>query len=388
MISIKDPIHGMIYFPQEFKYLLNHPIMNRLRRIKQLSLAYLIYPGATHTRYEHSLGVYGLVEKYFHIQNIMRARDRTERTYYQKLSENERRALIQQSRYYALLHDVGHVAFSHDAEHVLGLMYSGEIKAHFEREKQYVKVEDLKDNNGKPNHKFHEQLGMALSQLIIDDIGKNLKLPSDFELLEVPLISFDAGLDRLDYLVRDAYYTGTSYGVIETDFILKNILLINPNWREHNSWRIDIEGSKSIEAMLIGRYMMFQNVYNHNKVLKAAAILRKLIYRALKHNVLTLEDIINSGDDVVLWKLSRAEDRKIRTWALDIINRRLDIYKQIDPENRSELDVLESDEDIFIYVSEGKSIDSSLVPKSALIEALLNEQTKSILLVFKRDPKN
>lgn len=140
--------------------------------------------------------------------------------------------------------------------------------------------------------------------------------------------------------------------------------------------------------MLIGRYMMFQNVYNHNKVLKAAAILRKLIYRALKHNVLTLEDIINSGDDVVLWKLSRAEDRKIRTWALDIINRRLDIYKQIDPENRSELDVLESDEDIFIYVSKGKSIDSSLVPKSALIEALLNEQTKSILLVFKRDPKN
>jgi putative nucleotidyltransferase with HDIG domain len=163
MYVIRDPIHGLIKISEKEKKIIDQPIFQRLRRIKQLSVEYLVYPSATHTRFEHSLGVMELSGKMASV-----------------LKWN-----VEEARLAGLLHDIGHIAFSHSGEKLLPLF----------------------------GFENHEDLGKEMLEAMGIGLGE-----------EEYLVSFDYGSDRMDYLVRDAYHTGTAYGIIEYDTIIRNLV--------------------------------------------------------------------------------------------------------------------------------------------------------------------
>ncbi len=251
--KVKDPIHGMVYFSENEKSIIDNKAFQRLRRIKQLDSSYYVYPGAMHTRFEHSIGV-------MHLAGEMA----------QKLGED-----IEEARLYGLTHDVGHVAFSHDGEYVL------------------QKLNIIQD---------HEELGKRL-----------LKEYFDLEVKPIDIVYFEFGSDRLDYLKRDAYYTGVSYGVIELDNIIANLE------RYNGTLGIKEKAIESAESMLIGRHMMFSAVYFHKTGLVVSAMLRKMLEEALKTEQIILNDLIWRGDEVILDMLKE----KGNIWAKRILERNL-----------------------------------------------------------------
>ncbi|MCX8154588.1 MAG: HD domain-containing protein [Candidatus Micrarchaeota archaeon] len=355
MLTIYDSLHGMVYFNRIYAKLVDDYLVNRLRRVRQLSLAHLIYPGATHTRFQHSIGVYALVDRYFDVVRKLEENNID-------MSDREIQEQIKIAKIYGLLHDLGHVSFSHDSEQVLNIINQDRnITLTYNDEE--IKIN--KQSNTKP---FHERLGEKLANRLIEKYRDEYRNENgeneldNVEFQEHPLISFEAGLDRLDYLMRDSYYTGVMLGSIDTEYILNNIYFIG-NWRKKENWRVKNEAKQNIESMLIARHMMFQKVYNHPKVIAAAAILQKCLYKAFTGDDITLNDLIYDGDDVILWKLANTvKNERVRRWCKDIINRRIYYTSKLEPDSSGEnqitrrmKDIWESDDDIFIYVVRGKN---------------------------------
>ncbi|HPI54499.1 MAG TPA: HD domain-containing protein, partial [Chitinophagaceae bacterium] len=222
---INDPVHGFITIDHELIYqLIAHPYYQRLRRIKQMALAYLVYPGAVHTRLHHSLGAYHLM----HLAILELRQKGTEIT-----PEEELGAKIA-----ILLHDIGHGPFSHALEHTI------------------VDV-------------THE----ALSILIMEKLNRIFqgKLDTAIQIFknEYPkkflhqLISGQLDVDRMDYLARDSFFTGVSEGVIGYDRIIKMLTV------ENDQLLVEEKGIHSIEKFLIARRLMYSQVYLHKTVLSS-----------------------------------------------------------------------------------------------------------------------
>lgn len=337
MVTIKDPIHGLIHLEGKFQDIVQHPLFIRLKYIKQLSLAHLVYPGATHTRYQHSIGVYGLTDKFFRMFT---------RSFKNDIDLKE----IESVKMYALLHDIGHISFSHDSEAVLSIM-NNKLTYNYENTSITINEEYT-----------HEKFGEKLISIISSELDLD-----DYSIKNYNIISDEIGFDRLDYLVRDAYYTGTTYGIID-EYVLDLI-----KYKTGGNIELDIENGSSknkrtIESILIARYMMFNNVYHHNTIIKAAAILRKLLYMALEYDVITFQDLVDAGDEAILWKLSNLDQnkyKKIRDLARDLWYRRLNKYtfKNTDVEdfdNKKILEYMECD-DLFIYWTKGKKVDKRFI---------------------------
>lgn len=375
-IELYDSIHGMIHFDGVYKEILDHNFLNRLRRVRQLSLAYLLYPGATHTRFQHSVGVYGLVDKYFYIQSKLRNID---------INDDETQEQIKIAKTYGLLHDIGHVSFSHDAEEVLATVNRKEDIIYRQGKMEIIM-------NRTQDHKaFHERFGREIANMIIQEIIQKHKDKDwliDVKFQEHPLISFEIGLDRLDYLVRDSYYTGVMLGSIDSEYILNNIFFEN-DWKDEKNWKIKSDAKENVESMLIARYMMFQKVYNHEKVIKAAAILQKCLYRAFTEGQIDLGELVNDGDDVILWKLGyKVNNEKVRRWGRDLIYRNLRGYKlrhaeETDSDEQEKIyemriDIWESDNQ-FIYVTKGKDARKEKKKMAELLDISMNEIEDSLI---------
>jgi len=179
MKTIRDPIHGSISLSDHELAILDTPEFQRLRRVKQLGFSYLVYPSATHTRFEHCLGAL------FVAHRLGKSLD---------LSTDS----VNKIRLAALLHDVGHGPFSHVSEDSLqGIV---DVK-HEEYSEKIIK-------------------NSAISE-IIEDAGFSPNEIADISRGKIPplgdMVSSQIDVDRMDYLVRDAYYTGASYGVIDLD---------------------------------------------------------------------------------------------------------------------------------------------------------------------------
>ena len=234
---INDPLYGFISITDPLILsLINHPYFQRLKRVQQMALASTVYPGATHTRFQHSLGAY-------HLMHLA-------------LDNLKNRGIIitpqeeQAAKIAILLHDIGHGPFSHALEkHLL-------INIHHENVSLLI-METL-------NKEFNNQLETAIS------IFKNT-YPKKFLY---QLISGQLDVDRMDYLMRDSFYTGVSEGVIGYDRILKMLYVIN------NNIVVEEKGIISIEKFLIARQHMFWQVYRHKTVLAAEKMLVKIIERA------------------------------------------------------------------------------------------------------------
>ena len=233
---INDPVYGFITVdhPLIFK-VINHPFYQRLRRIYQMALAHLVYPGAVHTRFHHSLGAYHLMGNAI---NELKSKG-VEITAEEDVAA---KAAI-------LLHDIGHGPFSHALENVL-----------------------LKDIH-------HETLSLHIMRLMNDEFGGELQTAIDIFTDKHPkkflhqLVSGQLDVDRMDYLTRDSFFTGVSEGVIGYDRIIKMLVVNN------GELMVEEKGIYSIEKFLVARRLMYWQVYLHKTVLSAEKMLVKITER-------------------------------------------------------------------------------------------------------------
>jgi HD superfamily phosphohydrolase len=277
-ITIRDPIHGQIDLNQTEQKILDSTIFQRLRGIKQVGLTYLVYPGAHHTRFEHSLGSLFLANKFGLGLQLTK-----EELYYVRLA--------------ALLHDIGHMAFSHDSETVVKKFFN---KNHEQIGEELILNSELKE--------IIEKEGFCPKTIIQLIKGKNFG----------KLISFEVGADRLDYLLRDAYYTGVAYGIIEWERIISTT-----KWK-NNKPIISFGGLEAAESVLLARFSMFHTVYYHHTIRIARAMFQKALELALENRFVSLEDLKNYSDYSLFNKLIGFEQSKN---FIQAINKR-ELYKR------------------------------------------------------------
>ena len=242
---INDPIYGFITLERGIIFdLIEHPYFQRLRRITQLGLSYLVYPGAYHTRFHHALGCMFLMKKA--IQQI--------RNKGHEITEKEAEAL----KIAILLHDIGHGPFSHALENSIVNNISHEH------------LSSLFMN--KLNEEFNGKLDLAIKIF-------NNKHPKKFLH---QLVSSQLDMDRLDYLKRDSFFTGVTEGNIGTERIINMLDVVK------DKLVIEEKGIYSIEKFLIARRLMYWQVYLHKTVLSAENTLIKILKRA--------KDLIQKGE--------------------------------------------------------------------------------------------
>ncbi|HVK46489.1 MAG TPA: HD domain-containing protein [Pseudobacter sp.] len=234
---INDPVYGFITIDHPVIFqVIAHPYYQRLRRIHQMAMAHLVYPGAVHTRLHHSLGAYHLMCMALHeLRN--KGIDITPE------EEVAAKAAI-------LLHDVGHGPFSHALEHVL--------------------IKGVK----------HENISLRIIRTINEEMNGQLDLAIAIFTNQYhkpflyQLISGQLDVDRMDYLSRDSFFTGVSEGVIGYDRILKMLTV------HEGELMVEEKGIYSIEKFLVSRRLMYWQVYLHKAVLSAEKMLVKILERA------------------------------------------------------------------------------------------------------------
>ena len=244
---LNDPVYGFITLNKGILLnIVDHPYFQRLGRIKQLGLTYLVYPGAHHTRFHHAIGAAYLME-----QAVQTLKDNGI-----LISNDEKTAVILA----ILLHDIGHGPFSHALENsfVTGISHE-EISKFF--------MHSL-------NHAFGGDLALAIE--IFED-----KYPKRFLH---DLVSSQLDMDRLDYLKRDSFFTGVSEGVVSNQRIIKMFSVVN------DEIVIKEKGIYSIEKFIVARRLMYWQVYLHKTVLSAEFLLAKILERA--------RELLNSGSNL------------------------------------------------------------------------------------------
>lgn len=226
-MNIRDPLHGYISLTEEEEELIDTPQLQRLRRIRQLGLSYLVYPGATHTRFQHSLGVMHLAGKFADSLELDDEKKREVRTA-------------------ALLHDSGHGPFSHASEFVA-------------------------ERHGLGHEEISCRVAEELSERYSADASRVKKMIKG--KLEIgQIVAGDIDADRIDYLMRDAHTSGLQHGQIESDTIIR--------LAEINSRRIvfDFKAVQALESLFTARFHMIKSLYNHH----ASQIAEKMLERALE----------------------------------------------------------------------------------------------------------
>lgn len=232
-----DPVYGFITIPNELIFdIIEHPYFQRLRRIRQLGLSHLVYPGALHTRFHHSVGA-------MHLMNIA---IKTLRDKGQEITNDEALG----ASIAILLHDIGHGPYSHTLEHSI------------------------------VNGVNHEDISAIYMDRLNEEFNNNLSLGIQIFRDEYPkkflhkLVTSQLDMDRLDYLKRDSFFTGVSEGIINADRIIKMLQIVD------DEIMVEAKGIYSIEKFIIARRLMYWQVYLHKTVIAAEYMLMKVLKRA------------------------------------------------------------------------------------------------------------
>ena len=234
---INDPIYGFITIPSSIIFeLIEHRYFQRLRRISQMGMSYLVYPGAHHTRFQHAIGAMHLMQKA--VQTLIFKGV--------KISAEESEAL-----YIAiLLHDIGHGPFSHAMEHSI-------VEGIDHESISLLFMSEL-------NKEFNNRLTLAI-QIFSDNYHRNFFYQ---------LISGQLDMDRLDYLKRDSFYTGVSEGSINSERLISMLNVVE------DKLVVEEKGIYSVEKFIIARRLMYWQVYLHKTSLVAEQLLTRLLKRA------------------------------------------------------------------------------------------------------------
>lgn len=256
--SIRIPVHGFVEFDDWERDVINHPVFQRLRRIRQLAFTDHIYPGSTHSRFEHSLGVMHIATRLYDAIVKKYGPLLEDRLGYNPEKSNAKK-LIRMS---ALLHDVGHAPCSHTGEKLLPQKQSGKRFSHEEYTAELIRHE-MKDVIDDHNINRREQY-VSASDIADFYLGKP-RFGAEILFWRV-LVTGQLDSDRMDYLLRDSLHCGVAYGHYDLDRIIDTVAIVaNESPDLHTDLQIAISegGRHAAEGLVLARYFMFQQVYFH-----------------------------------------------------------------------------------------------------------------------------
>ncbi len=273
---VRDPLWNTIRLTSTAVRIVDTPAFQRLRYIRQLGFAHLVYPGATHTRFDHALGVYHLARTAL---RLLRE---------QGTAPDEAWVDAELIPYAALLHDIGHYAYSHALEE----LEPDNIPAdHEEVSARFFDVPELRS--------ALLPLGPGASQRIHGMIRGSGSAPLR------GLVSGSLDLDKMDYLRRDARFCGVPYGEVDVDRLLQGLQLLQDP--ETGAWEVGVheKAVAALESLLFARYQMFRNVYWHHGVRAATALYKRIVEEALKEEILDREELVGPTDEELLYEIGR-----------------------------------------------------------------------------------
>ena len=277
--EIRDVIYGFIKFDEQEREIINHPAFQRLRRIRQLSLTDMVYPGSIHTRFEHSIGVMQMATDMYDCITEKSGALLEELLSFDEAGIKRWRKVI---RLAALLHDVGHPPFSHAGEDLMPLRTKNGTQR-YEHEEYSIAIIKEKFHDLIEDHPINRNYGIKVDE-VTALLGDPTVKSTSFALLWKNLISGQLDADRADYLLRDSLHSGVNYGVYDRNRLIHCMVL---GKTETDSPIIAIQdgGWHIAESLVLARYQMFSQVYFH----QTRRIYDRHIYLASK------EVLINMG---------------------------------------------------------------------------------------------
>ncbi len=292
---VRDPLWSNIRVERDLLAVIDTPVVQRLRYVRQLGHAFLVYPGATHTRFEHALGAYHLARRALdHLRELAGQA---------AVGPDDGRTV----RLAALLHDIGHYPFSHALEEA-----------------------------GLPRHEALAERRLADPELaaVLEALGVRPErlLPLIRGTSDAPLaglISGSVDVDKLDYLSRDAMMCGVPYGVIDVERLLASLTLVDgAGAGGRPALALHEKGLAALESLLFAKYQMYRNVYWHHAVRSATAMFKRLVHEAVTDRVIDAATLPAATDEGLMHQLLGADrtgladglrERKLYKRALELI---------------------------------------------------------------------
>ena len=267
---IRDSVYGDINLSEFEVKVMDMPQFQRLRRIKQLGLISLIYPGATHTRFEHCLGTMNLGSKL--AEEL-------------ELDQDD----VDLIRISALLHDIGHGPFSHVSEGVLSF-------PHEELTRYVVTQTSIRD--------------LLEEKFDVNEIADIINGKGHLG----PIVSGELDVDRMDYLLRDSHNTGVSYGIIDYERIISNLKL-------EDGLILDIKGVQAAEGALVSRYFMYPSVYQHHTTRIVNSMFRRALQKTFDEKIIDEHEIYRYDDSDITSMFRNSENEYVRDIMFRLDNR-------------------------------------------------------------------
>lgn len=301
-IVIRDPVWNTIRIDPVAASIIDTAPFQRQRYIRQLGLAHLVYPGATHTRFDHALGVYHLAVRAI---RILKSGPPV------PLEAWEGARLVP---YAALLHDIGHYAFSHALEELEPERIAGD---HEEMSALFFESPEL------------TRALASLGEDAVEEIFQIIKGEGDMALRG--LVSGSLDLDKMEYLRRDARFCGVPYGEVDVERLLQGLALLQDP--ASGQWEVGVRAKSlsALESLLFAKYQMFRNVYWHHAVRAATGLYKRIVETAVEGGILSPLDLIGPTDEELLHDLGRrakavsggVAERLCQRWLPALKNRKL-----------------------------------------------------------------
>ena len=291
MTFIRDPLWNNIRVDPTAERLLDTGVVQRLRYVRQLGLAHLVYPGATHSRFEHALGAYHLA-----CRTLARLQ---EAGALEGVAADEG-AVVAAA---ALLHDVGHYPFSHALEEI-GVPHHEEVSRPLVTEGEVAGVLRAEIAPDAPERIYALICGTSMSPL-------------------QGLISGSLDLDKMDYLKRDALMCGVPYGEIDEDRLMHALVVLDDPTTGRRGVGVLTKGLSALESLLFAKYQMYRNVYWHHAVRSATAMYKRMVEGALADRALETTGLGRFTDEGLLSTLEARATGGVRALLHDLLARRL-----------------------------------------------------------------
>lgn len=371
-LTVRDPIYGVIPLPDRIRKIIDTPTYQKLRYINQLPLAYLVYPGATHSIFSHSIGRWFLTSL---VLSKLKSRYFLKKEY--KIKESDENYLLCSS----LLCDIGHGPFSHVLEEKHGVMKEVHFRPHRERIKEVIKNSDIE----KVLHAEYKIDDLDRIQRIAG-VGK---LEDDIDKLFYFIIHSPMGTDKLDYLLRDAYSCGVPYGYIDISRILVALEL----WPHKSGLKLIVndKGIQAIESVFFSYYHMYASVYYHHAIRSAICMIKNAInaYVSASNCKIDRNYILNQWDHNLLRELyDRSEENTVsKKLAEKLLSRQL--YKRAVTRTQNALsrgsehtpNLFEEVQKMKIKYSNIKEFENGLVEEAARRMNLVSSKLEGSIIV-------
>ena len=289
---VRDPVWSNIYLSEELLKVIDSAPFRQLSRIKQLGPSFLVYPGATHTRLNHSLGVFHLAKRM--IRTLLGFRS------FDAMSLDGVKSFLCA----ALLHDLGHFPYTHSFKEL-------PLKEHETLTAELVQEEPLRTL-------LRDHVGVdpwSVAAIVDESIPVS---EGDEIIFFRSILSGALDPDKLDYLNRDAYFCGVPYGLQDIDFILSRL---RPDWQ--NGIALEETGISAVENLLFSKYLMYRAVYWHRTVRVATAMIKKAVHHAFEEGAVSPSDFYGLDDELFYLRFGSNEQLPGYSLIHGVYNRRL-----------------------------------------------------------------